>query len=100
MAPKIWAVTRLRAREVNGWCPRGGQQSAVGSRKEPGDSSAPETLAFLVRTGRESLPQAAGCPPSPAVLRQVEAVCMQVRRAFLQRELRSYDVIQTMLSRL
>jgi hypothetical protein len=65
-----------------------------------GFAVAPETLAFLVRTGRESLPQAAGCPPSPAVLRQVEAVCMQVRRAFLQRELRSYDVIQTMLARL
>jgi DNA repair protein RecO (recombination protein O) len=65
-----------------------------------GFAVAPETLDFLIRTGRESLPLAAGRPPAPAVLRQVEAVCMQVRRAFLQRELRSYDVIQTMLARL
>ena len=65
-----------------------------------GFAVASETLAFLIRTARESLPQAALQPPSPAVLRQIEAVCTQVRRAFLQRELRSYDVIHTMLSRL
>ena len=65
-----------------------------------GFAVAPETLDFLIRTARENLPTAAGRPPAPAVLRQVEAVCMQVRRAFLQRELRSYDVIKTMLARL
>lgn len=61
---------------------------------------APETLAFLCRTSRESLPAMGERPPSPAVLRQAESVCAQVRRAFLQRELRSYDVIQTTLARL
>ncbi len=34
-----------------------------------------------------------------AVLRQVEDLCAQVRRYFLQRELRSYDVIQRTLAR-
>jgi len=65
-----------------------------------GFSVAPETLEFLCRIGREALPAVAGSPPGLGVLRQVEAVCMQVRRAFLQRELRSYDVIQTTLARL
>ncbi|HEX3555958.1 MAG TPA: DNA repair protein RecO [Thermoanaerobaculia bacterium] len=65
-----------------------------------GFAVAPETLELLCRMGRESLPMMAGRPPVPGVLRQVEAVCMQVRRAFLQRELRSYDVIQTTLARL
>lgn len=65
-----------------------------------GFAVAPESLEFLCRIGREALPATAGRPPGPGVLRQVEAVCMQVRRAFLQRELRSYDVIQTTLARL
>lgn len=65
-----------------------------------GFAVAPETLEFLCRIGREALPGMAGRPPSPGVLRQVEAVCMQVRRAFLQHELRSYDIIQTTLARL
>jgi DNA repair protein RecO (recombination protein O) len=61
----------------------------------------PEAVAFLRRIGRESLPAMAAAaagdgaePPAPAVLRQVEALCARVRRQFLQRELRSYDVIQ------
>ena len=62
---------------------------------------APATLEFLRRIGRESLPAiAASDPPAAGVLRQTEAVSTQVRRAFLQRELRSYDVIQTTLARL
>jgi hypothetical protein len=43
---------------------------------------------------------AAGTPPSFTVLRQVEDLCAQVRRHFLQRELRSYDVIQRTLAKL
>ncbi|HEX3531916.1 MAG TPA: DNA repair protein RecO [Thermoanaerobaculia bacterium] len=57
-----------------------------------------ETLDFLRRIGRESLPAVAaegsGALPSVATLRQVETLCVRVRRQFLQRELRSYDVIQ------
>lgn len=53
-----------------------------------------EALDFLCRIGRLSLPQAARSAPSVPALRQVEDVCARVRRHFLQRELRSYDVIQ------
>jgi DNA repair protein RecO (recombination protein O) len=58
-----------------------------------GDRMAPETVAFLRRLGRENLPTVALAAPSPAVLRQVEELCCRVRRQFLQRELRSYEVI-------
>ena len=58
------------------------------------------TLDFLRRIGREALPAAAERPPGEAVLRQVEDLCAQVRRGFLQRELRSYDVIRKTLARL
>jgi DNA repair protein RecO (recombination protein O) len=61
----------------------------------------PETLGFLRRIGRESLPRlaettegAGEAPPSAVTLRQVETLCARVRRHFLQRELRSYDVIR------
>src|SRR3954469_10195525 len=59
----------------------------------------PATLDFLRRIGREGLPAAAGHPPPEVVLRQVQDLCCQVRRHFLQRELRSYDVIQKTLAR-
>ena len=58
------------------------------------------TLDFLRRIGREALPAAGERPPGEAVLRQVEDLCAQVRRGFLQRELRSYDVIRKTLARL
>jgi DNA repair protein RecO (recombination protein O) len=58
------------------------------------------TLDFLRRIGREALPAAAERPPGERVLRQVEDLCAQVRRGFLQRELRSYDVIRKTLARL
>jgi DNA repair protein RecO (recombination protein O) len=54
----------------------------------------PATLELLRRIGRESLPAVAADPPDPRTLREVEEVCARVRRCFLQRELRSYDVIQ------
>ncbi|HTQ81311.1 MAG TPA: hypothetical protein VMM92_15035, partial [Thermoanaerobaculia bacterium] len=52
-----------------------------------------ETLTFLRRIGRENLPTLALSPPGVEVLRQAEELCCRVRRQFLQRELRSYDVI-------
>jgi DNA repair protein RecO (recombination protein O) len=65
-----------------------------------GLSVSTESLDFLCRIGRESLPAVASGPATPAaVLRQVEDLCAQVRRYFLQRELRSYDVIQRTLAR-
>jgi DNA repair protein RecO (recombination protein O) len=51
-----------------------------------------ETLELLRSIGRLGLPQVV-MPPAPA-LRQVEELCARVRRHFLQRELRSYEVIQ------
>jgi DNA repair protein RecO (recombination protein O) len=61
---------------------------------------SPSTLDFLRRIGREGLAATAASPPSPAVLRQVEELCAQVRQSFLQHELRSYGVIQQTLARL
>jgi DNA repair protein RecO (recombination protein O) len=60
----------------------------------------PETLAFLLRSGREGLAQVAQPAPRKATLRQVEELCAHVRRHFLQHELRSYEVIQKTLARL
>jgi DNA repair protein RecO (recombination protein O) len=64
-----------------------------------GFAVSPAALELLRRIGRESLPTAAERPPSPALLREVEDLCAQVRRHFLQRELRSYDVIQRTLAK-
>jgi DNA repair protein RecO (recombination protein O) len=64
-----------------------------------GFAVSPAALELLRRIGRESLPAAAERPPSPALLREVEDLCAQVRRHFLQRELRSYDVIQRTLAK-
>ena len=65
-----------------------------------GLSISPAALDFLCRIGRESLSHVASGPAIPAaVLRQVEDLCAQVRRYFLQKELRSYDVIQRTLAR-
>jgi DNA repair protein RecO (recombination protein O) len=54
----------------------------------------PETLELLRRFGRESLAEVARNPPPTRTLREVEEVCGRIRRGFLQRELRSYEVIQ------
>lgn len=64
-----------------------------------GFAVSPATLEFLCRIGRESLPAVAERAPSATVLRQVEELCGQVRRHFLQRELRSYGVMQATLAK-
>jgi hypothetical protein len=70
-------------------CPRCGRgEGAGGMRVEPA------TVAFLRAIGRVPLAAVGGSEVDTAVLRQVEALCARVRRQFLQRELRSYDVIQ------
>ncbi len=63
-----------------------------------GFSVSPAALDFLRRISRESLPAVAKRVPPAAVLRQVEDLCAHVRRHFLQRELRSYEVIQRTLA--
>jgi len=62
--------------------------------RTPGMIVGAETLEFLRRIGRCSLPQAGRPAPAARTLRQVEELCARVRRHFLQRELRSYEVIQ------
>lgn len=67
---------------------------AGGARLEVG----PELLDFLRRTGRESLDQLRHHPPEAALLDRAEELCGRVRRHFLQRELRSYVVMQQTLA--
>jgi len=57
-----------------------------------------DTIDFLRRIGRQNLTRAAEEPPAPAVLREVEEICARVRRSFLQRELRSYGVLEQIRS--
>lgn len=59
---------------------------------------APEVIDFLLRLGRERLPDLAVRPPPPAVLRRAEELAREVRRRFLGRELRSYAVMQRSLA--
>jgi DNA repair protein RecO (recombination protein O) len=67
----------------------GGSQEGRAGRLVVG----PEALTFLRRIGRENLQTVALAAPGPQVLRQAEELCCRVRRQFLQRELRSYEVI-------
>jgi DNA repair protein RecO (recombination protein O) len=68
----------------------GGGQGRLGS----GLVVAGEALDFLRRIGRQNLQRMSELAPAEPALRQVEEVCARVRRHFLQRELRSYEVIQ------
>ncbi len=52
------------------------------------------TLDFLCRIERSTPANAGRLAPAAATLRQVEELCARVRRGFLRRELRSYEVIQ------
>jgi len=58
---------------------------------------APEVLGFLRRSGRENLERLALRPPPERVLRRVEELCGNIRRHFLHRELRSYEVLKQSL---
>jgi DNA repair protein RecO (recombination protein O) len=61
---------------------------------ERGTRVGEEALDFLRRTAREDLQAMARRPPGAAVLREVEELTARVRRGFLHRELRSYEVIR------
>ncbi len=55
-------------------------------------------LATLGRFARQGLAELGGEPPPPVVLRRLEELTGRVRRAFLQRELRSYGVMRRTLA--
>jgi DNA repair protein RecO len=54
-------------------------------------------LEFLLASAHRSLAEMAEEPPAEPVLKKVEKLCGQVRRSFLGRELRSYEVMQRTL---
>lgn len=59
---------------------------------------SPEVLALLLRTRFEGLAQMSANEPEPSALSGVEAICREVRRHFLQGELKSYRVMQQTLA--
>ena len=82
--------------------PRGGEgllcPSCAGATAGSGLVLPAETVRFLLRVSREPLPAVAAAPPPPEVLARLEQVCGEVRRGFLQHELKSYQVMQRTLA--
>lgn len=78
---------------VCGDCVHGAGDSGEG-RFEVGEG----VLTFLRRSARENLDSLAGDAPSPAVLERTEHLCAKIRRAFLQNELKSYQVMRRTLA--
>ena len=82
--------------------PRGGEgllcPSCAGATAGSGLVLPAETVRFLLRVSREPLPAVAATPPPPEVLARLEQVCGEVRRGFLQHELKSYQVMQRTLA--
>jgi DNA repair protein RecO (recombination protein O) len=80
--------------------PRGGEallchRCAGGAAGVALDANA---VAFLLRVHREALVVVADVLPDDAILARVEQVCGEVRRGFLQHELKSYEVMQRTLA--
>lgn len=57
----------------------------------------PRVVALLARFARQRPAELAAAPPPAADLRRIEEVATRVRRAFLERELKSYVVMQRTL---
>jgi DNA repair protein RecO (recombination protein O) len=81
--------------------PRGGEglvcRDCAGAGAASGLALPAETVRFLMRIAREPLPAFAADPPPAEVLARLEQVCGEVRRGFLQHELKSYQVMQRAL---
>ncbi len=73
-------------------CPRcaSGRQRRIGAGP----------LDFLRRSARENLARMADRPPPPRDLAEIETLCAQIRRQFLQAELKSYRVMKQTLASL
>ncbi len=83
--------------------PRGGDgllcADCADSAHRDGRTLQPGTLDFLLRISRVP-PALAGEPKPPAaVLRQVEELCTEIRRGFLQHELKSRHVLEQIRGR-
>lgn len=71
--------------------------SAEGGEGGPSLRVDGSVLAFLIATAGANIEGLSGAPPNEAVLRQTERLCRELRRAFLGRELRSYEVMRRTL---
>ncbi|HEX6202608.1 MAG TPA: DNA repair protein RecO, partial [Thermoanaerobaculia bacterium] len=63
-----------------------------------GTAIEPRVVALLARFARQRPAELAAAPPPPADLRRIEEVATRVRRGFLERELKSYLVMQRTLA--
>lgn len=88
---------------VCGNCVHGAGEQGTGEQR----AGAPEgerfevgegVIDFLRRSARENLDSLAGRAPTPAVLDRTERLCAKIRRAFLQNELKSYQVMRRTLA--
>lgn len=89
-----------RGLEAGAVLPRGGDGLLCTGCARPGSGLpvGPEVVAFLLRAAREPLAAVAAAPPPTAVVERVERLCGEVRRTFLQHELRSYEVMRRTLA--
>jgi hypothetical protein len=55
-------------------------------------------VRWLLRVSREPLSTLGATPPPPEVLARLEQISGEVRRGFLQHELKSYEVMQRTLA--
>ncbi len=80
-------------------CPRCGELASPAP--PPGWPEGPSAvMTFLLRSGRQGLSEMAQELPPTRVLRQVEGLCREIRREFLQQELNSYRVMSQVLKQL
>jgi DNA repair protein RecO (recombination protein O) len=77
---------------------RGCAGGARGEGASAGTAVEPRVVALLVRFARQRPAELAAAPPPAADLRRIEEVATRVRRAFLERELKSYVVMQRTLA--
>lgn len=88
----------LVCRDCAGASEPGLSTQAFGAPAAGARAVSPGVLDLLARFARQRPEELAAGPPPPADLRRIEEVVGQVRRAFLDHELKSYVVMQRTLS--